>query len=86
MLRGSSCAKTTLALGNLATSAATRSKGKGATCSMVAIATSAAEAADPAPRALFERAFALSSRLPAGLLLWDVAGSKLHRAGGSGEV
>ncbi len=29
-----------------------------------AIATSAAEAADPAPRALFERAFALSSRLP----------------------
>jgi len=29
-----------------------------------AIATSAAEAADPAPRALFERAFTLSSRLP----------------------
>ncbi|MCE2885594.1 MAG: hypothetical protein LW806_11945 [Planctomycetaceae bacterium] len=29
-----------------------------------AIATSAAEASDPAPRALFERAFALSSRLP----------------------
>ena len=29
---------------------------------------------------------ALSSRLPAGLLLWDVAGSKLHRAGRSGEV